>query len=167
MLLKHPLSLAGLIMFLVGVFLIVLGLILFAALSPPAALPVLLSVSLNGAAVAILGGIFALIGSTNGRRIRRYKRDGRCFSAEIVELNPVVGVATGTTPAVYAVCIYTNDSGQRCKVKSSMFLWRNFQPDSLQAEVYVDWNAPHRYAVEITRSPLPQTAGQQVDIDYT
>ena len=164
MLLKHPLSIAVLITLLVGAFLIVLGLILFAVLSAPADFPVLLAVGLNGVVVMLLGVIFALVSSTNSRRIRRYKRDGRQFSAEIVELNPVAGIATGTTPAVYAVCIYTNDSGQRCKVKSSMFLWRNFQPDSLQAEVYVDWNAPHRYAVEITRRALPDGG---VDIDYT
>ena len=163
-LLKHPLAVFGVVALCVGAFLSVLGAIFFFTIPDEGGFIALLATSLQGVVWLIIGLVFYLIGYSRRRKLNFLKQEGRRFEAEVTNLYPVVGINIGTTPTVYAECVYTNDNGQRCKVKTPMFLWKSFHPEDLNAEVYVDWNDPHRYAVQLSRKPQTDT---QVDIDYT
>jgi hypothetical protein len=97
--------------------------------------------------------------------LETYRSTGRKYDAEIINLSHVIGINMGWyTPTVCAECVYVNEAGQRCKVKSSMFMWENFKHDKLQAEVYTDWDNPQKYAVAITQREDVQAG---IDIDYT
>jgi hypothetical protein len=171
-LLRHPLARFGKISLGIGAFLFLLGIIVFAIVrfatdNGQEAFTALLVLSLQGIVWFTLGCVFTGINGNSEKKLRTLKQIGRRFEAEIIDLNPVIGINAGIyLPTVYAECIYVNDEGRRCKVKSAMFLWESFLHDKLEAAVYVDYNDPRRYAVEITRrgngNGLPP-----VDIDYT
>lgn len=164
-LLKHPLSVFAKVAVFVGIFLFVLGLVI-AAFVPGGEdrLAVLLSVSSQGILWLVIAGITAIIGYTKTRKLGFYKQEGRSFPAEITDLVPISYINMGATPTLYAECVYTNEGGQRCKVKTPMFIWKNFEKSSLKATVYVDYSDPSKYAVELTPS---ETNPTEVDIDYT
>ena len=169
-LLKHPLDMFSRIALPLGLFLFFFGLVLFLAIGVAGGNMedgriVLLSISTQGLVWGIIGLVFLCIVNSSKRRLRYLKQNGRQFDAEIINLMPVIGVNVGfRTITVHAECIYLNEQQQRCKVKSRMFIWGNLAHEELQATVYVDWNDPYNYAVEITQRELHQP---QVDIDYT
>ena len=169
-LLSHPLASFGKVSLWVGLFLFFLGIVLFLFISviggsSEGGFIALLVTSLQGVVWGIIGLVFSFISGANDKKLRILKQLGKCFDAEIINLVPVTGINVGLhTPTVYAECIYINEQQQRCKVRSAMFLWENFKHDGLQAKVYVDWNNPHHYAVEITQKENTQS---QIDIDYT
>jgi len=169
-LLRHPLASFGKWALLIGLFLFLLGIFLFVIIgvvagSYESAFIVLPVVSLQGIVWGIIGLVFAFISNANVKKLRELKQSGKRFDAEIVNLLPVIGVnASLHAPTVYAECIYMNSQQQSCKVKSTMFLWENLKHEKLEATVYVDWNEPRRYAVEITQRKDNQP---EVDIDYT
>jgi hypothetical protein len=162
-LLKHPLAIFGKIAFFVGIFLFVLGIVIYLA-SGDSDRSALWAVSFQGVVWGISGVIFSVIGFRPAAKLKALKHEGKRFDAEISSLNFVSGINMGHHATVYAECIYTNENGQRCKVKTPMFLWKSIHPEDLRAEVYVDYNDPRRYAVEISRT---EETGPQVDIDYT
>ncbi|MCL1844084.1 MAG: hypothetical protein FWF79_09745 [Defluviitaleaceae bacterium] len=164
-LLSHPLSLAGKILLGIGLFLLALGAILFPVIPDRLeSIMVLFAIAFPGLIMAIIGFIFARIVAGNNKNLQILKQEGKSYDAEIVRLNIAWGINVGATPAVSAECIYTNDNGQRCKVKSPLFVWLSMNPDGLKATVYTDYNDPQKYAVEIIRREENQP---HVDIDYT
>jgi len=169
-LLQHPLSLFTKIALPLGLFLFALGMILFFAIgvvegNMADGRIVLLTLVSQGAVWIIIGLILLGVANSGKRRLRHLKQSGKQFKAEIINLTPVIGINVGfTTITVRAECIYLNEQQQRCKVRSNMFIWGNLEHEKLQAEVYVDWNDPYNYAVEITQREFSQ---HQVDIDYT
>lgn len=167
-LLRHPLAVAGKFAAILGLFLFATGIVIFIIadiFGGGEAVYIILSIlSLQGVVWGIIGVVFLLISGIGKKRLAHLKQYGQRFDAEIINLPPVVGINIGRTPTVYAECIYHNDMQQRCKVKSTMFLWENYKYDKLKAEVYVDWNDPRYYAVEITGRDEYQ---ENVDIDYT
>lgn len=164
-LLKHPLGVFGAVLLCVGIPLSVLAVILFFVITDgEAAFTTLLAVGINGVVWLVLGLIFSLIARSGRNRLNDLKHEGRRFEAEITRLYPISGVHILLTPTVYAECVYVNDGNQRCEVKSPLFFWKSIYPEGLTAEVYVDYNAPQRYAVEISRKPHNDP---KVDIEYT
>ena len=168
-LLRHPFAIFGRIAMWLGLFLFLLGLSLFVIIGVIAGNSetgriMIFSISSQGLVLGILGLVFNGIAESYARKLRELKQSGRQFEAGIINLSPVSGVNISFYATVYAECIYLNEKQQRCKVKSAMFLWNSLKNEGLQAHVYVDWNDPRRYAVEITRRETNQT---QVDIDYT
>jgi hypothetical protein len=170
-LLKHPLGVFGRIALFLGLFLFLLGFILFMIIgvvagNMEAGRVMLFSISTQGVVWGILSLKFTGIANSGERRLRHLKQSGRQFDAEITNLIHVWGINIGLdTPTVYAECIYLNEQQQRCKVKSRMFLWMNLTHEDLKATVYVDWNDPYQYAVEITQKHEHQQP--HIDIDYT
>lgn len=151
----------------IGCFLFMLGIGLFFIFNATGedAFIALAAVSSQGVVWGVVAAVTWHIGTRGVRRLAQLKQDGRHFPAEIIRLNHAVGINVSLhAPTVYAECIYINTENQRCKVKSTLFLWENFSHKKLQANVYVDWNDPRRYAVEITRK---EDAQVPVDIDYT
>ncbi|MCL2198945.1 MAG: hypothetical protein FWB80_08490 [Defluviitaleaceae bacterium] len=165
-LLKHPLGVFAKIAVFVGLFLFVLGLVIAAfTTSGEDRLIVLLSVSSQGIVWWIIAAVMGFISYRNVRKLEFYKQEGKLFDAEITNLFPVAYINIGSIPTMYAECVYTNENDQRCKVKTPMFLWKNFRDTAgLKASVYVDYSDPSKYAVELTPTEENTT---QVDIDYT
>ena len=169
-LLQHPLASFSKIALWLGLFLFLLGLLLFVIIGAitgdnEIARVMIFAISSQGLVWGIIGLIFIRIVSANTRKLKELKQSGRQYEAEIINLQPIMGINAnlyGLT--VYAECIYLNEKQQRCKVKSTMFMWESYKHEGLQAHVYVDWNDPRRYAVEIAKLETGQT---QVDIDYT
>ena len=170
LLLRHPLSGFGKIALWVGIFLLTLATVLAVIFGAVAenreAMWVVLGVTgLQGLVWGSIGVVFTSISGSGVRRLNDLKLNGQRFDAEIINLSPVACVNVNFHfPMVYAECIYINDLQQRCKVKSTMFLWENLSHEKLVAAVYADMYDPRRYAVEITRR---ETGEAQVDIDYT
>jgi len=154
--------------FAVGLFLLILGVVLFFILyisNGDSAFVTLGVVGGQGVIWLILSAIFGGIAGSGKKRIAEFKSYGKHYEAEITSLNPVQGVNVNMhTPVVTADCIYINDLQQRCKVRSRMFLWKGFSPEGLKADVYVDYNDPRKYAVEITAAGGDEPG---VDVDYT
>jgi len=169
-LLKHPFDMVTGIFIFVAVFMILLGAFLFFTIgilegNMDDGRVVLFTIVPQIVVWAIIAVVFICIVSSGKRKLRFLKQNGRQFKAEIINLTPVIGVNVGfSTITVRAECIYLNEQQQRCKVKSNMFIWGNLDHEKLQAEVYVDWNDPYNYAIEITQREFDQ---HQVDIDYT
>ncbi|MCL1863521.1 MAG: hypothetical protein FWF78_08150 [Defluviitaleaceae bacterium] len=165
MILRHPLSIFWKISVGVGLFLFVLGLVI-AMFVPDDGdrLIVFYTVSAQGLIWLICGIVLAIVSHNKTQKLAFYKQEGQHFAAEIVNLVPVPYVNMGTMPVLYAECMYTNEKGQRCKVKTRMFMWKNYDKNSLKADVYVDYADPAKYAVEITPGGENNI---EVDIDYT
>ena len=169
-LLSHPFALFGKLALCIGLFLFVLGVVLAVITHTVGAdestpFTMLMAISSQGVVWLILGIVFGGIAHAAARKLNDLQQRGQRFEAEIMQLTHVMGVnASLHTPTVRAECIYINEQQQRCKVRSAMFLWENFNHEKLQAVVYVDWNDPRRYAVAVTRQEDLQ---QAFDVDYT
>ena len=167
--LRHPFDPFGKMALIIGLLLFSIGCAIaaiahFAAGEEVSPLIFLFAIASQGVVWLLMGVIFGGIARAQNAKLNDLRQRGRRYDGEIVRLSPVMGVHMGSTPTVVAECLYVNEEQQRCKVKSAMFLWRDYRHDTLQAAVYADWNDPRRYAVEITQRAETQPA---VDIDYT
>jgi len=156
----------------VGIFIAIVGIIVSLGVrtidNPDARLASIITLSVMGG----LGGIFFIIGFviTNinrkaARKLADLKEYGDKYEAEDVVLVSSNSVMINHNPAVYAECIYINQSGQRCRVKSRLFMWNRWgeEKDALGATVYVDRQDPSYYAVEMY---YKQSAKGQIDLDF-
>jgi MFS family permease len=111
-------------------------------------------------------GLIGLVFAAKGRgRLRRLKDDGLRFDAEVTQVgHRTIPIRTGTGAAGRVECVYINDRGERCLVKSRSLLLRfGDNAENLGAVVYVDRDDPARYEVEVFRK---DSVGVLVDRDY-
>jgi len=114
----------------------------------------------------IVGFVIHSIHRRAEKKLLELKDYGDRYDAEEITLVSSNSVVINNNPAVFAECIYTNSSGQRCRVKSRLFMWNRWgrEHDDLGAIIYVDRQDPSHYAVEIF---IREGAGGQVDLDFT
>jgi len=166
---RSPLTVFGIVALCVGGFLSAIGLILFLVLFPNVSrlggIIVLAVVGGMGLIWLIIGLIISGINAKANSKLMHLKDTGDSFQAEDIVLIPTNAVRVNNNPAVFAECIYVNNFGQRCRVRSRMFMWNKWgQEKALRAIVYVDRQDPSFYAVEMSFSV---EANGQVDIDYS
>jgi hypothetical protein len=119
-------------------------------------------------AVWLLIGLIALAAARRGRRrLNRLKDYGLRYDAEITNIRlwaMHIPARTAGAAAGRAECVYVNERGERCLVKSrAMMIGYGDSNATLGATVYVDRDDPARYEVEIFRK---NSANFQVDRDY-
>jgi len=114
----------------------------------------------------IVGLIITRINRRAAKKLYDLKDTGDQYEAEEITLIHSNAVRINHSPTVFAECIYINKSGQRCRVKSRLFMWNRWGQghDSLRAMIYVDRQDPSRYAVEMM---YQESKKQQVDVDFT
>jgi len=170
---RSPLKLIGTIFLCIGIFMIVVGIAVFLGVrtidtedARLASIITLSTVGGMGVLWFIAGGIISSINKRAERKLETLKDYGDSYEAEEVHLVSSNAVTINHSPAVYAECIYTNQSGMRCRVKSRLFMWRRWgqEADSLGAVIYVDRQDPSYYAVEMY---YKLSAAGQVDMDFT
>jgi len=169
---RSPLVVFGIVALGIGTFLFLGGLIGFAIARSVgddagriAGTILLLTLSGQGA-IWLVVGLIVRSKNIKAERLLEYLRAyGDHFQAEEVVIVPNHAVRVNNSPSVRAECIYTNQSGQRCRVRSRMFMWHLWgQESALGATVFVDRQDPSIYAVEMYYNPMNNS---QVDIDYT
>jgi hypothetical protein len=149
---------------LVGVFLSLLGLVLYVSIGGVDGFTALLVVGLNGAVWLVLGVVFIAAARSGVRKMEQLKSEGNSYEVNVTDIIPSASVRMGNMPVVRIEGIYVNRDGQRCKVRSKLFLWKSHNAAGLLAKVHVDGNDPRRYAFELTESVKIEN---DVDIDYT
>ena len=162
MLLTNPYALFGKIALILGLFFAILGVVLFAFIGSDAG--TLRAILINGALWLIIGLVIILFNCVEVSKMKHLKQKGVSYDVEIINLMPSASVRIGNIPVIYIEGIYINGQGHRCKVRSRLFLWRNYSKDGLYAKVYVDMQNPRRQTLEITEITKNN---HRIDIDYT
>ena len=166
---KSPSAVFGIVALCIGGALSAIGLILFIILFPGvsrlAGIIVLSTVGGIGVIWLIIGLIVSGVNSRANTKLMHLKDTGESYQAEDIVLIPTNTMVVNNNPSVYAQCIYVNNHGQRCKVRSRLFMWNRWgQEEALRAIIYVDRQDPSNYAVEMFY--FEGTNGQ-VDLDFT
>ena len=167
---KHPAALFGIIALCIGLFLLIVGIVIFVVLhsfdETFASILVLAIVGGQGLIWLSVGLIITGINRRAAKKLWELRDFGDAYEAEEIMLIHSNSVYINYSPAVHAECIYINSQGQRCKVKSRMFMWNRWGQDkeNLRAMIYVDRQDPSRYAVEMMYA---EQENQRVDVDYT
>ena len=168
--LKNPIATFGIIALWIGVGVTIVGVVVFFVLQhfneTHASIVTLAVVSGQGLIWFIIGLVITMRNRRALKLLYELKDTGKQYEAEEITLIPYRNVQINHSPAAYAECIYINDSGQRCRVKSRIFAWNRWGQgeDILRATIYVDRQDPSRYAVEMQ---FDEKARGQVDVDYT
>ncbi|MCL2362710.1 MAG: hypothetical protein FWC73_12965 [Defluviitaleaceae bacterium] len=169
----NPLRIVGIVFLCIGIFKAIVGIVVYLGVgtidTPEARLGSIIALAVVGGLGVIffvLGLIFTAICRKAARKLADLKDYGDRYEAEEVVLVSSNSVVINHNPAVYAECVYTNQSGQRCRVKSRLFMWNRWgdKQDALGAMIYVDRQDPSHYAVEMFHR---EGASGQVDLDFT
>ena len=112
----------------------------------------------------IIALIPALKGLHRQRAFNILKDSGVCYKATVESITPSKGVHIGSYVTAKVHCIYQNNVGNRCLVKSGYHLLNpSDRNEDLLAKVYVNPQSPNIYIIELFR----KSKKIQVDIDYT
>jgi len=170
---RSPLRLLGIIFLCVGFFKAIVSVAVFLGVrtidTPDARLAsiiVLAVVGGLGAIFFIVGFVISSVNKNAEKKLQELRDYGDRYEAEEVVLISSNAIVINHNPAVYAECVYTNQSGQRCRVKSRLFMWNRWgqEPNALGAIIYVDRQDPSHYAVDMF---IRENIGGQVDLDFT
>ena len=101
----------------------------------------------------LIGFVSLLVGTRGRRRLNRLKDDGHRYDADVTDIAGMGAmVRMGGSTSARMECMYQNERGERCLVKSRHHLVRFFDTEAtLSAVVYVDKHDPSRYEVELFR----------------
>ena len=126
--------------------------------------------------LGVVAFIIALIGAfmilSERKKVAGLKEHGEKFDADALSINAIQSITGhryinwnygGVTSTID--CAYTNASGEKCLVRSKLFIFRAWDStENIQAQVYVDKNDPRRYYVEAFRtSPGIKMIGEYND----
>jgi len=175
---KSPFTTFGKVALGVGALFVVIGLVVYFVLQNLdesfASIIVISVVGGKGVLWLLIGTIFTGISKRADRKLYYLKEYGDYYEAEEISLVSSMHITSvsmdsgslGLTTSVYALCVYTNSQGQRCRVKSRMFMWNRWgqEHETLRAVIYVDRQDPSLYAVEMI---YQEPENSQVDVDYT
>jgi len=160
-LLKHPYVVAARASLAIGGGLsLFLALFFLVSMDQHAALSPIINISIW----ILLSIIFFIIGKYPEAKLKKLKKTGIKYNAEISRLVPNYFIRIGLYVTVYAECVYINKLGQGCMIKSSLFLWHSHHDmGGLHAAMYVG-DDPEVYAIEIFMIE-EEDAGSDIDID--
>jgi len=111
----------------------------------------------------IIGGCFYMHAKKKALTHEQLKRSGKRYDAEIVRIVPRPYIRVNYNTTVYIECIYVNNEGKKCLVKSDAVYPYN-PGEELIATVYVSRGDPKDYYVEVMTKA--ETEINQIDYDY-
>ena len=166
---RHPLVVFSKVALSIGIGMLIIGIIVFTVThsydETLAGFIIILVFGIQGVVWLTIGLVITGINNRAAKKLSLLKEIGECYVAEEIILIPSNVVRVNNASSVYAECIYTNNSGQRCRVKSRMFMWYRWgrEKDNLHAIIYVDRQDPSQYAVEMSFNEA--AVNNRVDFD--